>query len=177
MSDKTKTILAILIFFLSLIAPVTGLLYGYRRWDGLTILLVMAAIFIGLFSLGVLILLRVKDFSWLTASLPFLFSGFYTVLPDLPGSIDDTAVTTAGALITYFFALRRNPATPKWVLIPLLAAAAYTFFGGAIPGAFDEVIVDILALLIAGMGVRTADKKTHEEDTLPDADQPPSLTG
>ncbi len=162
MNDKFKTIFAIIFFFLSLTLPVTALLYGVGRWDALTILLAMGAIFVVLFAGGVFVLASVQDITRLTASLPFLFSGFYTILPDVPGSIDDTAVTTAGALITYFFALRRNQNTPKWILIPLLVAAVYTFFGSVIPGPVDEVVVDVVSLLIAGYGMRSADKEAEQ---------------
>lgn len=162
MNDKFKTIFAIIFFFLSLILPVTALIYGVGRWDARTILLAMGAIFVALFAGGVFVLARVQDITWLTASLPFLFSGFYTILPDVPGPIDDTVVTTTGALITYFFALRRNENTPKWILTPLLGAAVYTFFGGVIPGPIDEVLVDVIALLVAGSGVRAADKSAQD---------------
>jgi len=164
--SKLKTLFAILIFFLSLVMPITGLIYGMGRWDSVTILLVMGGIFVVLFVGGVLILLTVKDFSWLTASLPFLFSGLYTVLPDLPGSVDDAAVTSAGALITYFLTLRKKGSTPRWIIVPLLAAAAYTLLGGNfLPGPVDEVLVDILALLIAGFGSRAADHKADLDES------------
>jgi hypothetical protein len=159
MTDKFKTLFSILFFTLSLTLPVLVLIYGFNRWDAMTILVGMGAAFGLLFGVGVLFLLQVQDFTWFTASLPFLFSGFFTVLPDLPGSIDDTAVTTTGALITYFLTLRKKENAPKWILLPLLGAAAYTFFGGTFPGPFDEVFVDILALLVAGAGVRTAEKR------------------
>ena len=161
MTDKLKTFFAIIFYFLSLTMPVTGLIYGAGRWDALTIILVMGAIFLVLFLGGTLVLRSVKDFTWMTASLPFLFSGFYTILPDMPGSIDDAAVTTAGALITYFFALRRNASTPKWIIVPLLVAAIYTLLGGTIPGPIDEVAVDVIALLIAGYGARNVDQKAE----------------
>ncbi|MBC8496657.1 MAG: hypothetical protein ISS57_00935 [Anaerolineales bacterium] len=173
MTDKIKTLFAILIFFLSLTMPMTGLIYGMGRWDALTILLVMGGIFVVLFAGGTLILLTVENFTWMTASLPFLFSGLYTVLPDVPGSIDDAAVTSAGALITYFFALRRNASTPKWIIIPLLLAAVYTLLGGTIPGPIDEVAVDVIALLVAGYGVRAADQKAELEEITADSDHTP----
>lgn len=163
MNDKFKTFFAIIFFFLALIMPVTGLIYGASRWNAFTILLVMGAIFVFLFVGGLLILTTVQDFSWMTASLPFLFSGFYTILPDLPGSIDDATVTTAGALMTYVFALRRNETTPKWIIIPLLAAAAYTLLGGTVPGPVDEVLIDIIALLVAGAGARNAEIKAAKD--------------
>lgn len=174
MTDKIKTIFAILIFFLSLVMPLVGLIYGWGRWEAFTTLLVMGGIFVVLFAGGTLVLLKVKDFTWVTASLPFLFSSFYTILPDFPGPVDDAAVTSVGALITYFFALRRNASTPKWIIIPLLAAGAYTLLGGSfLPGPVDEVIVDVVALLIAGYGARSADKKAQIKKTTQGTDHNP----
>ncbi|MBC8507855.1 MAG: hypothetical protein ISR58_18915 [Anaerolineales bacterium] len=174
MTDKLKTVLAIIILFLSLITPVTGLLYGLGRWDALTILLVMGGIFVAFFAGGVLVLATVKDFTWMTASLPFLFSSFYTILPDFPGPIDDAAVTSAGALITYFFALRRNEGTPKWIIIPLLLAGAYTLLGGSFfPGPIDEVVVDVIALLIASYGARTAEKQAQLAESAGESEHAP----
>ncbi len=165
MTDKAKTILAILIFFLSLIMPVAGLIYGVGRWDAITILVVMGAIFVTLFAGGVLLLLTVRDFTWMTASLPFLFSSFYSILPDFPGPVDDAAVTSVGALITTFFAMRKSAVTPKWFIIPLLLAAAYTLLGGSfLPGPIDEVLVDIVALLISGYGARRAEQQAESQD-------------
>lgn len=174
MSDKIKTFLAILLFFLSLVMPVAGILYGLGRWDALTILLVMGGIFVAFFAGGVLVLATVKDFTWMTASLPFLFSSFYTILPDFPGPIDDAAVTSAGALITYFFALRRNEGTPKWIIIPLLLAGAYTLLGGSFfPGPIDEVVVDVIALLIASYGARTAEKQAQLAESAGESEHAP----
>jgi uncharacterized membrane protein YccC len=59
---------------------------------------------------------------------------------------------TFGAIFSFLLALRRNPNTPKWVFIPLIIAAAYTFFGGIIPGGLDEIIVQILAFLTYAYG-------------------------
>jgi len=177
MTDKVKTVFAILIFFLSLIMPVTGLIYGMGRWDALTILLVMGAIFVVLFAGGVLLLLTVKDFTWLTASLPFLFTSFYTILPDFPGPIDDAAVTSVGALITTFFAMRKNESTPKWFVIPLLLAAAYTLLGGSfLPGPIDEVVVDILALMISAYGARRAEKQAELSEIASESEHSPPFT-
>ena len=171
MSDKIKTFLAILLFFLSLVMPVAGILYGLGRWDALTILLVMGGIFVALFAGGVLVLATVKEFTWMTASLPFLFSSFYTIMPDVPGSVDDAAVTSAGALITYFFALRRTESTPKWVIIPLLLAGAYTLLGGSfLPGPIDEVVVDVIALLVAGYGARNAEQRAQLAESIADSE-------
>ncbi len=166
MTDKVKTLVAILVFFLSLIAPVAALIYGMGRWDAITILLGMGAIFVVLFAGGVLILFTVKEFTWMTTSLPFLFSSFYTILPDVPGPVDDAVVTSIGALITTFFALRKNESTPKWFVIPLLLAAAYTLLGGNfLPGPIDEVVVDLVALLISGYGARRAEQRSETQET------------
>lgn len=155
MKDKLRTLLAGVFFLAALVFPLAGLGYGWWRWDFATGVMVMSAAFVLFFLLGFWALVQVDDLSWLATVLPFIFGGAYTTLPDLfPLSADDAAVTTAGALFTFALTLRRNPRTPRWVILPLLGAGVYTFFGGALPGPLDEVMVDLLALLIVWLGAR-----------------------
>jgi hypothetical protein len=155
MSDKAKTILAIIFFLAALTLPLIGLAVGWWRWEFKTGFLIMVITFVVFFLAGVISIWRVRDLSWLATSLPFLFGGLYTILPDVvPFQVDDAAATTAGALLSYGLALRKSDNTPKWVILPLLAAAVYAFFGGTFPGPLDEIIVDVVALLIASIGAR-----------------------
>lgn len=154
MADRVKIILAVILFISALLLPLAGMAIGWYKWDVQTGLLIMVAVFLILFLLAVLLLVRVKDLDWLTVSLPYVFGVLYTALPDLiPFSVDDAAATTAGALFSFVLALRKNENTPKWIFLPLLLAAVYTLVGGTIPGPIDELIVDVLALFIAGVGV------------------------
>jgi len=162
MSDKLKTLLAFLFFLAALSLPLAGLAYGWWHWDLQTGFLMLIGIFAALFIAGVLSLWTVRDLSWLATSLPFLFGGLYTVLPDFPLQVDDAAATAAGALLSYALALRKNAATPKWVLLPLLGAAVYALLGGSIPGPVDEIGVDAIALLISWLGARAADRQVTE---------------
>lgn len=160
MSDRIKIIISVLFLTAALTLPVVGLVVGWNNWDIQTGLIIMLATFVLLFMVGGLILFSVKDLSWLPVFLPFLSGSLYSILPDfIPFAVDDAAVTTLGGLFSFALALRKDKNTPKWVLLPLLAAGIYTFFGGAIPGGLDEIIVDAAALLIAGLGAR----KTMEE--------------
>lgn len=161
MSDKFKTLLALFFFLAALSFPLIGFAYGYWRWDLQTGFWILLGIFVVLFTLGVFTIWQVRDLSWLTASLPFVVGGLYTLIPDLPFQVDDAAVTAAGALFSYALALRKNIETPKWVLIPLLLAAVYTLFGGPIPGPIDEIGVDAAALLISWLGARAAEHSTE----------------
>ncbi len=155
MTDKIKTLLALMFFISALIFPVAGLIFGFIQQDILTGFLLMAAIFLGFCLLGVLMLNWVKDLSWFAVGLPYIFSALYGFLPDtIPFSADDAAVTTVGALFTYGLSLRKNPNTPKWIFIPLIAAGLYALVGGTIPLGFDEALVDLIALLIAWAGMR-----------------------
>ncbi|MEA3349572.1 MAG: hypothetical protein U9Q82_03005 [Chloroflexota bacterium] len=155
MNDKLKTTFALVSFTAALTLPLIGLGYGWWRWDISTGLIIMAGIFVFFFAAGALALARVHDLSWLATSLPFLFGSLYTVMPDvIPLQVDDAVTTTAGALLSYALALRKKPNTPKWIIIPLLAAGSYALLGGALPGPVDEIIVDVVALLVAGVGAR-----------------------
>jgi hypothetical protein len=122
--------------------------------------LIMIVVFLFFIVLGVATLIWVKNLSWVSVSLPYVFSALYGFLPDtLPFSLDDAAVTSLGAVFSYGLSLRKNPDTPKWVFIPLIASGLYALLGGTIPGGFDEAIVDILALVIALIGTRRGIKK------------------
>jgi hypothetical protein len=69
---------------------------------------------------------------------------------------------SAGAIFSAFLAIRKNPNAPRWVILPLIAAAVYTFFGGALPGPVDEMLVDTLALLVAVYGSREGERRNKE---------------
>jgi hypothetical protein len=167
MGDRLKIFLAILFFIGALILPLMGLGIGWYNWDFETGLAIMTAFFFALFILGGVILFQVKDLSWLTVSLPYLFGFGYTFSPDLiPLGGDDAAVSAVGSVMAYLLALRKDPRTPKWIIIPLLLAAAYTFIGGPIPGGLDELIVNVLAIGVAGYGVNRATKEDQEPPEL-----------
>ncbi|MBE9524513.1 MAG: hypothetical protein IMY76_05405 [Chloroflexi bacterium] len=166
MSDRLKTIFAVICFLSALILPLINLVIGWWRWDAkIGLILMMVGFFIPLIA-GGWALYRVQDLSWLTVGLPYVFGGLYTVLPDaiplLP--VDDAAATTAGALLSYALALRKQPDTPKWIFLPLLAAGVYAFFGGTIPGPIDEALVDVVAFAIAWIGVWRGRKSTIDVD-------------
>jgi len=155
MSDKFKTLLAILFFSAALTLPLVGLAIGWWKWDLLAGFLLMTVVFMAFLLLGVAALMWVKDLSWLSVNLPYIFGSLYGFLPDtIPYTVDDAVVTSIGAIFTFGLALRKNPDTPKWVFIPLAAAGIYALLGGTIPGGFDEAFVDILALVIAWIGMR-----------------------
>jgi hypothetical protein len=157
MSDRVKTFTALLCFLAALILPLVGLLVGWWKWNVTTGIWMMVGIFLVLTVLGGLILLRVKDLSWLGVYLPYIFGAAYGFLPDLsPIALDDAAATTAGAIFSALLALHKKPGTPKWIWIPLLAAGIYALVGGFIPGPVDEFIVDAAALVVAWLGTRQA---------------------
>jgi hypothetical protein len=173
--DKYKTILAIFLFILALIIPIIILLGGgsvtvlqmIQRSQGQAgnvdisrnLLLTLGgalAVFIIFVALAIAVLYTVKDLTWLGASLPFLFSTVYTtslvdIIPDMApliGNVDDGTVVTFGAIFSMLLTLHRNPHVPKWVFVPLIVAAIYTFFGGVFPGGFDEIIVQAISYLV-----------------------------
>ncbi|HNB54393.1 MAG TPA: hypothetical protein PK530_20775 [Anaerolineales bacterium] len=166
MADKLKTFLALIFFALGVTLPLIGVattmasMFGWIKteaWVGIALAVATLLLF---FLIGVALLASVKDLSWLTVILPFLFSALYTWIPDLiPFSIDDAAAMTAGAIFSAFLAIRKNPNAPRWVALPLIGAAIYTFFGGALPGPIDEMLVDILAVVVAVYGANQGNKE------------------
>lgn len=164
MSDRVKIVIAVVLFISALVLPLIGLGIGWYNWDVETGLILMGVIFLFMFILGGITLFQVQDLTWLTVSLPYLFGIGYTLSPDLiPLGGDDAAVTAVGSVIAYLLALRKDPRTPKWIIIPLLLAAAYTLIGGPIPGGLDEIIVNLFAVSIAGYGVNRATKNDEKE--------------
>ena len=162
MSDRLKIFFALLLLIVALVLPLVGLGIGWYNWDVKVGLYIMAGTFLALFIMAGLILFRVKDLNWLGVSLPYLFGMGYVLSPDLiPLGGDDAVVTAAGSLMAYLLAIRKDSRTPKWIIIPLLLAAGYTLIGGPIPGGLDELIVNLVAVAVAGYGINRA---TQEED-------------
>jgi hypothetical protein len=148
-SDRIKIFIAVVCFISALILPLLGLLYGWWRADLVLGIVMMVSVFLTMSIFGVIVLFRVNRLTWITISLPYLFGAGYSFLPDaIPISLDDAAVTTSGAILSYILALRKQPNTPKWAFMFLVAAGIYTIFGGLIPGPLDEFLVDFTALLL-----------------------------
>jgi len=174
--DKMKLIAACILFVLAIIVPLLIFVGG----GGITIVQMAAnqadtnvlsniLVIVGIAGVAFLIfvgsalflLFRMKNMPWLAAGLPFLFGTAYTasiadLVPDIVPVItkmDDGAAVTFGAIFSFLLALKRDERTPKWVLIPLLIAAVYTFFGGVIPGGLDEFIVQGLSFLVYAYGI------------------------
>ena len=168
MSDRFKIFFAMMLLVAALVLPLVGLGIGWYNWDVQSGIYVMVGTFLVLFNLAGVILFRVRDLNWLGVSLPYLFGMGYVLSPDLiPLGGDDAAVTAMGSVMAYLLALHKDPRTPKWIIIPLLVGAAYVFFGGPIPGGLDELIVNLLAIGIAGYGVNRA---TRDDDEPLDLD-------
>ena len=164
MSDRLKTILAIFLFAGAMLIPLIGLGVGWYNWDIETGLWIAAAIFVSLAALGVVLLFRVQDLTWLTVSIPYLFGITYTLSPDLiPLGGDDAAVTATGSVLAYILALRKDPRTPRWIIVPLILAAGYTAFGGFIPGGLDEIAANLFAVALAGYGINRATANELDE--------------
>jgi hypothetical protein len=173
MSDRVKFIFAVIFFIAALVMPGLGFLVylaggasgqfdptvSSMMWTSLG----LVAVFLVFLAIAMYILYHMDDHNWVTVFTPYLTSVLYTILPDfIPFSLDDGAATTAGAIFTFLLALRKNPNTPRWVFFPLATAGIYAFFGGALPGPFDEIIVDGIAFLLAIYGMQQADK----DDTI-----------
>lgn len=159
MGDRIKVFFAVVLFIAALILPLVGFGIGWYYWDVESGFYLMAGVFLVLLILVGLILLRVKDLSWLTVSLPYLLSTGYTVTDIVPLGVDDAIVTALGSLMTYVLALRKDPDTPRWIIVPLLGAAVYAFFGGFIPGGLDELIVNLVAIAMATAGTKSTNKE------------------
>lgn len=183
MREKVKIILAFLLFIATLVIPILvgGLVGGYQ-WINrdaqanfstvyTTSVIVAISTYLVLFALAVFLLFRAKGLTWIGASLPYLFSIVYSALfvdlvPDITpivGQIDDGTAMTFGAIFSSLLTLHRNPKTPKWVFLPLVLAAIYTFFGGVFPGQFDELLVQSISFLTFALGINRQISKRQQE--------------
>lgn len=160
MSDKLKIALAVVLFITALAAPFVVLFFVTKESGFTWGIAAAAATFVFFFLLSVLLLFRLKDYSWFSASLPYVFGSLYTLLPDaILGSMDDSVMMGLGSVFTTALALRRNPRTPKWVFLLLFGSAIYSLFGGALPGPIDEAIVTGLSYLVYIYGSKKADQE------------------
>ena len=151
MTDKTKKCLSGVCVLSMFILPPVGLAIGWIGWGFSTGAIVALIAFAVCFLLAAILWAIVKEPSWITVALPFLFGCAYTILPDcIPGPIDDALVFTAGALMTFALWIKKDPDTPRWIILPLLAASLYTLVGELIPGPVDELLVTLI-----GGGVAT----------------------
>ena len=159
MLDKFKLVLAGLLLVSSLVLPMLGLLYGWWQWDAVSGILLMVGTFLILIIISGFLLLSIKNITWFSVFLPYIFGTVYGFLPDsIVFSFDDAVALTAGAIFTQALTFRKQPGTPRWIILPLLAAGVYAFIGGYIPGTIDELFVDVIGLLIAWLGTRQGSK-------------------
>jgi hypothetical protein len=150
-SDKNKFWIAIACFITMLILPVAAFMVGWIGWDIKKGALAALTVFLTFFVCGCAALLTIKKVPALVASMPFAVGFIYAVLPvPIPGPLDNTAVALVGALLSYSLWLRRTPATPRWIVAPMLFAASYNMIGWLIPGPFDEFFLYLFCAIVAG---------------------------
>jgi len=156
MNDSEKTRLAIATGAMGILFPVVGLILGWSIKGFKTGLLIAGVLFGVFFLFSLLFLAQVRNPSKFVVALPFLMGALYNILPDaLPLGLDDAAAGVLGGLLTFLLWLRRQPNTPRWIVIPLVLAGLYALVGGFIPGPLDELLVFGAAGLTAWLGGRT----------------------
>lgn len=150
MTDNDKSCLAAALFIFALFFPLVALAIGWIGWDFKT------GAYAALITFGVLaipaaiLFLTVRNPSAWVSSLPLLLGTLYTILPDaLLGGVDDGAVFSLGALLSFLLWRRKDASLPTWLLIPIAISAAYTFLGGFIPGPFDEILVYLVSAVVS----------------------------
>jgi hypothetical protein len=164
-SDKNKFWIAIACFTAMLILPVAAFMVGWIGWDIKKGALAAVAVFLTFFICGCGILLLIKKIPAPVACMPFVIGYIYAVLPiPIPGPMDNTGVALIGALLSYVLWLRRTPATPRWIVIPMLFAAAYNMIGWMIPGPFDEFFIYLFCTAVAGFFIFILPKSKQTAD-------------
>jgi len=166
-SDKNKIWIAIACFTAMLIMPVAAFMVGWIGWDIKKGSLAALIVFMTFFICGCATLLLIKKVPALVASMPFLIGFIYAALPiPIPGPLDNTGVALVGALLSYILWVRRTPATPRWIVLPLLLAASYNMIGWLIPGSFDELFIYLFCTAVAGFFIYILPKSKHDTQAV-----------
>lgn len=148
MSDRAKIIIALVLFVAALLLPLLSFLLGWYYADVGTGLIIAAIAFVILFAAAFLFLIRIRDLTVFSSSLPYLFGTLYAILPDaIIGPFDDASVLGVGMVLSYILEIRRNPSAPKWAIVFPLIALIYMLVGGLFPGPVDEFIIGGLLYL------------------------------
>ncbi len=144
MNDNRKGCLGIFFFGAMIVLTIVSLVLGWLAWDFKTGL-VLALITCGLlFLVSALTFTKIEKPTALLATLPMILGLIYTALPNPPGPIDDAAVTMGANALTYLLWTRRDENFPRWAILPLLGSGIYDLLGFAIPGHFDEILIDLI---------------------------------
>jgi hypothetical protein len=155
-TTKGKIIIYLIAYVSMVVFPIAAFYVGWIGWDVYTG--AKAALFTFMFWLvsGSAAFYLMADLPMVPASLPFLLALVYPFLPDyIPGPVEDTVVVAVGAILTFILWKRRKPATPAWLLAPMLLTAVYTLFGAIIPTLIDEAFVYILLVSLVIFGLVT----------------------
>jgi hypothetical protein len=155
-TTKGKIIIYLVVYVSMVIFPIAAFYVGWIGWDIHTG--VKAALFTFMFWLvsGSAMFYLMADIPMVPASLPFLLCLAYPFLPDyIPGPVEDALVVAVGAILTFILWKRRKPATPSWLVAPMLLTAVYTLFGAIIPTMIDEAVVYILLVSLVIYGLVT----------------------
>jgi hypothetical protein len=186
MTDRNKACLAFMLLFLALILPFLAAgaatlvawpaiqpvctsfvpcVMEILRHAAIPALAVFVILLIGS---GVLLIL-IREPSWLLVWLPGALGLIYSLFPfTLPGPIDNGVAFAGGALLTFALWVKKQPDAPRWVIWPILFASLYTFVGGLIPFEVDELLVDLITA-----GGAYYYYKTHQGQIEPPRKAPP----
>jgi hypothetical protein len=146
-SDRSRTCLSAFFAGATLVLPLVALAIGWLGWNFRTGAIAGLISFAVLFLVSGVLLATVRLPSWWTVFAPAVVGLLYTILPDfIPSPLDDAAVFTAGVLLSFTLWMRKQPETPRWVIIPMLAASLYALIGGFLPGPLDEVFVGLIGM-------------------------------
>ena len=157
MNDKIRTRLSGVLYLSMFVLTPVSLAIGWIAWDFRTGAVSALIVFTICFLLASLLLATVEDLSWIAVGMPLSLGVIYTALPEfMMGPLDDAAVMCAGAIFTFVLWLKKQPDTPKWIILPLLFSGLYTLVGGLVPGPVDELLASVIGV---GASIAVALKK------------------
>jgi hypothetical protein len=109
MGDGARGCLGVLFLFAAVVLAIAAFAGGWLGWEFKVGVILGVVTFSVFFALAGLMFISMKDYSWLTTTIPAILGGAYTVLPDvLPGAQDDILVLLLGATISGLITWRKS---------------------------------------------------------------------
>jgi hypothetical protein len=159
--DAQKAALSCFAFVAMVTVPWVVLLTVWAAFNWRAGLIAAVATGLAFFLIGSLSLVLMRQPSLWMSGFPLLAGLLYTWFPDfIPFGFDDTAVFSAGALMSAGLWFRHDRELGRRLFLPLAGAALYTLIGSFIPGPVDEIIVQglILGIPITRLAI---DRRNH----------------
>ena len=109
MNDGARSCLGVLFLFASIVLAAAAFFGGWIGWELRAGAILGVGAFAFFFVLAIYMFVTIKDYSWLTVTIPSVLGAACTMLPDLIiGQGDDIFALIVGALLSLLIAYRKG---------------------------------------------------------------------